>query len=578
MDRIDKDILKDFDDKIKANSNDDDSDSGDEKFEKQLNNIDFYAVLNIPRNASADEIKIAYKKLAFTYHPDKQADEALKKETQELFTLITMAKDILSDPKLRAIYDKFGLEGLEHSKAIVNKYKEVDTLLKALDRIKKESEEEKLIEQFSATGSQSISLGYHRDYNLFFFKTLKSESTFNIQTKKFGSFEIIPSITKKKNNYTWFGLATTYRYAVNSNSELFFTNTYEEIGGNSQTIGIKSMLTQNSYGSIYGCVENGVPRRAGVILTKTLSPTVQAVARCAVSREFHTASLLLKRVVQKRIFELSLDYHTLSGLHASITRIIPISKKSKLFVSIGGYNGLTAWNDYGATGLTISLNRRLSKVFEIDFSMQITPSRFLYVIGFHHRYQAIQIPIPIYSDSDISWKSSLLFFTVPTVAYTLVRQLVIRPLLRKKEEKKIKEKKEKYAEQARKSKRKAEMDILLVSVLVENKIKKEKTKNGLIIQEAIYGKINEKLDSSDPFSAEFPPYVDVTVPLQYLVEESKLELHSNNKKSDLLGFWDPRIGEEKQLKVTYFFQNKLHRVVVNDSDQLLIPLKSHLIQ
>ncbi|KAK5581141.1 hypothetical protein RB653_001169 [Dictyostelium firmibasis] len=571
MNKIDKDILKMFE--TKENDQFDDQ----EKDEKKMNEVDFYSILNISRNATDDEIKVAYKKLAFTYHPDKQNNEELKKETQDIFTLITLAKDTLSDPKLRVIYDQFGLEGIEHSKSIVNKYKEVDKLLQALDRIQKENEEDKLIESFSATGSQSISLAYHHEYRHLFFKTLKSEAQFDIKTQKYGSFEFVPSITRKK-SLAWFGLEASYLYPITQGTELFLSNSYQEANeGSIQTIGIKSLLSTNTYGSIHcAFFDSFQPSRLGCLVTRQLSPTIAAIFRGTLQKEFWQGSITLKRIVQKRLFEITLECSNLGGLSGSLTRDIPISKKSRISFSLGGYSGFPFYVGHGFTGAAISFKRKVTKVFDIDLSMHFSPSRYLYVIGLHHRYQSLEIPIPIYAD--ISLTTSLVFFTLPAVTLSLIKLLVVKPLMKKKEQRKILEKKEKYAEQSRKAKRKAEMDIKLVQQLVENKVLKEKTKNGLIIQEAIYGKLDEKIDHLDPFSVEFPPTIDVTIPLQYLVEDSKLVLHSNNKKSDLLGFWDPRISEEKQLKVTYFFQNRLHRITVNDIDQLLIPLKSHLVQ
>ncbi|KAN0047625.1 hypothetical protein ACTA71_002008 [Dictyostelium dimigraforme] len=567
MNKIDKDILKMFE--SKENDQFDDQ----EKDEKKMNEVDFYSILNISRNATDDEIKIAYKKLAFTYHPDKQTNEELKKETQDIFTLITLAKDTLSDPKLRAIYDQFGLEGIEHSKTIVNKYKEVDKLLQALDRIQKENEEDKLIQSFSATGSQSISLGYNHEYRYFSLKSLKSEAQFDIKTQKYGTFQFVPTITRKK-TVAWFGLEATYLYPITQNTELFISNDFQEAEeGSIQIIGFKSLLSTNTYASVHCAFFDGFrPARLGCLVTRQLSPTITAIFRGTFQREFWQGSLALKRIVQKRLFEISLDSSSLGGLSGGLTRDIPVSKKSRISFTLGGYSSGWKFNgQFGFLGVGVGFKRKVTKVFDIGLSMHVNPSRYLYVIELNHRYQSLEIPIPVYADFSLT--TSLVFFTLPAVTLSLIKFLIVKPLMKKKEQRKILERKEKYADQARKAKRKAEMDITLVKQLVENKILKEKTKNGLIIQEAIYGKFDEKIDHSDPFSIEFPPTIDVTIPLQYLVEDSKLVLHGNNKKSDLLGFWDPRISEEKQLKVTYFFQNRLHRATVNDIDQLLIPLK-----
>eukprot|EP00934_Nitzschia_sp_Nitz4_P000603 Nitzschia sp. Nitz4//scaffold255_size41878//35876//37226//NITZ4_007412-RA/size41878-augustus-gene-0.44-mRNA-1//-1//CDS//3329544392//603//frame0 len=65
-----------------------------------------YEVLGVPKTADEKEIKKAYRKLAVKHHPDKGGDEHMFKE-------INAAYEILSDPKKRELYDKYGLEGVE---------------------------------------------------------------------------------------------------------------------------------------------------------------------------------------------------------------------------------------------------------------------------------------------------------------------------------------------------------------------------------------------------------------------------------------------------------------------------------
>src|SRR5580765_3755423 len=70
---------------------------------------DFYAVLEVPRTATDDEIKKAYRKLAMQYHPDKNNGS---KDAEEKFKQITEAYDVLRDPQKRAAYDRYGEAGL----------------------------------------------------------------------------------------------------------------------------------------------------------------------------------------------------------------------------------------------------------------------------------------------------------------------------------------------------------------------------------------------------------------------------------------------------------------------------------
>ena len=70
---------------------------------------DYYEVLGVDKNASANDIKKAYRKLAIQYHPDKNPGD---KEAEEKFKEAAEAYGVLSDPDKKARYDQFGFEGV----------------------------------------------------------------------------------------------------------------------------------------------------------------------------------------------------------------------------------------------------------------------------------------------------------------------------------------------------------------------------------------------------------------------------------------------------------------------------------
>lgn len=70
---------------------------------------DYYEILGVSKNASDDEIKKAYRKLAVKYHPDKNPGN---KEAEEKFKEISEAHEVLSDKQKRARYDQFGHAGV----------------------------------------------------------------------------------------------------------------------------------------------------------------------------------------------------------------------------------------------------------------------------------------------------------------------------------------------------------------------------------------------------------------------------------------------------------------------------------
>src|ERR1700681_3404726 len=66
---------------------------------------DFYKILGVKRDAKPEEIKKAYRRLARKYHPDVNPGD---KSAEDRFKQMSEAFDVLSDPKKRSVYDRFG--------------------------------------------------------------------------------------------------------------------------------------------------------------------------------------------------------------------------------------------------------------------------------------------------------------------------------------------------------------------------------------------------------------------------------------------------------------------------------------
>ena len=77
--------------------------------DSMANKRDYYEVLGVSKNASDDEIKKAYRKLAVKYHPDRNPGD---KEAEAKFKEINEAHEVLSDKQKRARYDQFGHAGV----------------------------------------------------------------------------------------------------------------------------------------------------------------------------------------------------------------------------------------------------------------------------------------------------------------------------------------------------------------------------------------------------------------------------------------------------------------------------------
>src|SRR5581483_11835606 len=70
---------------------------------------DYYEVLGVSKNATADEIKSQYRKLALKFHPDRNKSP----DASEYFKEVSEAYAILSDPEKRKVYDNYGHAGVD---------------------------------------------------------------------------------------------------------------------------------------------------------------------------------------------------------------------------------------------------------------------------------------------------------------------------------------------------------------------------------------------------------------------------------------------------------------------------------
>lgn len=79
-----------------------------------MSKTDYYELLGVARNASQEELKKAFRKLAMKHHPDRNIEN--KVESEEKFKEVQEAYEVLSDPRTRATYDQFGHAGIQQGR------------------------------------------------------------------------------------------------------------------------------------------------------------------------------------------------------------------------------------------------------------------------------------------------------------------------------------------------------------------------------------------------------------------------------------------------------------------------------
>lgn len=139
--------------------------------------------------------------------------------------------------------------------------------------------------------------------------------------------------------------------------------------------------------------------------------------------------------------------------------------------------------------------------------------------------------------------------------------------------KEIEDKREEKIRELLERKAEAEAAINLMQETFQRILEVERAKQGLIVVEAWYGKLFDLQADEQPLQ---PKVVDVSVPLQCMVVDSKLILHEKTK-ANIPGFYDPCFGERKYLRVRYEFRGATHEVTIDNSEPLIIPRRSHRV-
>ena len=181
--------------------------------------------------------------------------------------------------------------------------------------------------------------------------------------------------------------------------------------------------------------------------------------------------------------------------------------------------------------------------------------------------QEFIFPIELASDAIVP--EAIFYGTVlPIAAYWAIKVFLINPFMKRRVTEELLERQEEAVAVVNARKREAELAVRLMKDAYERSVNVERERHGLVVVEAWFGKLVGAGEQ------DHDKVVDVVIPLQCQVKDSKLILQSTSKSS-LPGFYDPCVGEEKSLRVVYDFRDALHEVTLKDTDSVAIPKQSH---
>ncbi|XP_035596240.1 dnaJ homolog subfamily C member 11 isoform X1 [Oncorhynchus keta] len=547
----------------------------------EIDNNDYYSLLNVRREATQEELKGSYRRLCMLYHPDKHRDPELKRQAEQLFNLVHQAYEVLSDPQLRAIYDIYGKRGLDvEGWEVMERKRTPVEIREEFERLQREREERRLQQRTNPKGMISVGVDatdlfdrYEEDY-----KDLPGGGFPHVEINK---MHISQSIEAP---------LTTTDTAVLSGS----LSTHNGNGGGNINLALRRVTSAKGWGEVeFGAGDSHGPL-LGMKIFRNLTARCFVTAQCGFqfsSRGVRPGctTVLARHLDKNTMGYLQWRWGTQSSMNTSIVRDtktshftfamqlgIPHSfmmmsyqykfqddEQTKVKGSIkSGFFGTVV--EYGA-------ERKISRHSVLGATVSVgVPQGVSLKIKLNRASQTYFFPIHL---TDQLLPSAVFYATVgPLIFYLAIQRLIIRPYVRAQQEQDLEKHRESSASDIARKKQEAESAVLLMQESVRRIIETEESRMGLIILNAWYG----KFVTDNSRRHERAKVIDVSVPLQCLVKDSKLIL-TEATKTGLPGFYDPCVGEEKSLKVLYQFRGVMHQVLSPDGEALRIPKQSHRI-
>ncbi|XP_002750280.1 dnaJ homolog subfamily C member 11 isoform X1 [Callithrix jacchus] len=549
--------------------------------EEELDNEDYYSLLNVRREASSEELKAAYRRLCMLYHPDKHRDPELKSQAEQLFNLVHQAYEVLSDPQTRAIYDIYGKRGLEmEGWEVVERRRTPAEIREEFERLQREREERRLQQRTNPKGTISVGVDATDLFDRY------DEEYEDVSGSGFPQIEI----NKMHISQSIEAPLTATDTAILSGS----LSTQNGNGGGSVNFALRRVTSAKGWGELeFGAGDLQGPL-FGLKLFRNLTPRCFVTTNCALqfsSRGIRPGltTVLARNLDKNTVGYLQWRWGIQSAMNTSIVRDTKTSHFTvALQLGIPHSFALISYQHkfqdddqtrvkgslkagFFGTVVEYGAERKISRHSVLGAAVSIgVPQGVSLKVKLNRASQTYFFPIHL---TDQLLPSAVFYATVgPLVVYFAMHRLIIKPYLRAQREKELEKQRESAATNVLQKKQEAESAVRLMQESVRRIIEAEESRMGLIIVNAWYGKfVNDKSRKSEKVKV-----IDVTVPLQCLVKDSKLIL-TEASKAGLPGFYDPCVGEDKNLKVLYQFRGVLHQVMVLDSEALRIPKQSHRI-
>ncbi|XP_044275598.1 dnaJ homolog subfamily C member 11 isoform X1 [Varanus komodoensis] len=531
--------------------------------------------------ASQEELKAAYRRLCMLYHPDKHRDPELKRQAEQLFNLLHQAYEVLSDPQTRAIYDIYGKRGLDmEGWEVVERRRTPAEIREEFERLQREREERRLQQRTNPKGTISVGIDATDLFDRY------DEEYEDVPGSGFPQIEI----NKMHISQSIEAPLTATDTAILSGN----LSTQNGNGGGSVNLALRRVTSAKGWGELeFGAGDLQGPL-FGLKVFRNLTQRCFITTNCALQFSSRGIRPGLTTVLARNLDKNTMGYlqwrwGIQSAMNTSLVRDTKTSHFTMAFQLGIPHSFIMVsyqhkFQDEDQTRVKGSLKagffgtiveygaeRKISRHSILGATVSVgIPQGVSLKVKLNRASQTYFFPIHL---TDQLLPSAVFYATAgPLVIYFAIHRLVIRPYLRAQKEKELEKQRECTASDTLQKKQEAEAAVRLMQESVRRIIEAEEARMGLIVVNAWYGKfVNDQSRKNEKVKV-----IDVTVPLQCLVKDSKLIL-TEASKAGLPGFYDPCVGEEKSLKVLYQFRGVLHQVMSSDNEALRIPKQSHRI-
>ncbi|KAI8852818.1 hypothetical protein BC829DRAFT_487276 [Chytridium lagenaria] len=571
--------------------------------------IDLYAVLNLNKEASGDDIKNAYRRMCVTFHPDKHQRPEDKEAAERQFQTIQKAYDVLSNPGRRHIYDMYGQEGLTTNWEVGPRLRTPEEIREEYDRQNRQRLQSEVDNLIRSKGEILVGLNASPLFERFYPSTRKPRiSQFptigvgRVRKQENTSFFTLPEITQAYVKHSWetkiapqtdfhvqgsalarngVGAGTvsgTLRHVI---SPLLWGELTGSLGQNPSA---SLKLVKNFSSDIFSTVHIvsttpsqpppitvSVGRKltdniTGYMTYRTGGYTLGPWGEESDDKSSCAVGIVRKTEVAQWVCDVSAG-EAASFVSLSYLRVVAKGTRGRVAVVAGTSTGVQA---------SVSVDKKVNKHDKVGLGVECgTLSGIVLRLKFIRLGQKLSVPIIISPQLNI--ELALWTTIVPLVASYTFDKLVFEPWRQKKFAEKLKMIRLENAEVLAERKRNAEDAIKLMKDQVQRKVDAEEMKNGLIIIEALYGKLpptttrlihkdisfttlRVALTSLKTLTLNF---IDVTLPVQNLVVNSQLHINGGYR-------------EGKRLRIVYAFRGNLHFLEVDDTGGVAAPLRGHL--